>query len=160
MQTVTIRAHDEAVSFVVVLLFSPLLSLSSGVSSFANMSFYSLRLLASKIVAPRLASFAPKVLFGGSAPQPQSVLGHGQSLILGSSSTVMSPTLRPAAINSFVWESLVNVSVWFIKRTFQPSIMKRKRRMGFLVRQRTVGGRKVLKRRREKGRRRLDGGIS
>lgn len=53
----------------------------------------------------------------------------------------------------------VNASIWLIKRTFQPSIIRKKRKMGFLVRQRTVGGRRTLARRRLKGRARLGGGI-
>lgn len=50
-------------------------------------------------------------------------------------------------------------AIWLIKRTFQPSIIRKKRKMGFLVRQRTVGGRRTLARRRAKGRARLGGGI-
>ena len=42
-----------------------------------------------------------------------------------------------------------------MKRTFQPSVVRRKRTHGFLVRMRTRAGRAVIRARRAKGRARL-----
>ncbi len=42
-----------------------------------------------------------------------------------------------------------------MKRPFQPNQRKRRKKHGFLVRMRTVGGRRVIGNRRRKGRHRL-----
>ena len=42
-----------------------------------------------------------------------------------------------------------------MKRTFQPSNRRRKRRLGFRTKMRTASGRAIIKRRRQKGRAKL-----
>ena len=53
--------------------------------------------------------------------------------------------------------SLWNEFTLLIKRTFQPSVIRKRRKTGFLKRHKSVGGRRVLDRRAKKGRIRLGG---
>ena len=68
-------------------------------------------------------------------------------------------TSSPSIVQGLVdnLQSLLDMSTWLIKRTFQPSIIRKRRKHGFLRRQESVGGRRVLRRRKHKGRMRLGG---
>jgi large subunit ribosomal protein L34 len=84
--------------------------------------------------------------------------------VVHAASTLLVSKARQAAAQcslqiSSASETVLTQAIWLIKRTFQPSIIRKKRKMGFLVRQRTVGGRRTLNRRAAKGRKRLGGGI-
>lgn len=53
-----------------------------------------------------------------------------------------------------LWDNIQS-GILFLKRTFQPSLIRRKRKHGFLARQATKDGRKILAARTRKGRRSL-----
>ena len=97
---------------------------------------------------------------------PQLQTSFNNSIMLAS--TVVAATQNTNSTSSLVssigitfidgLQSLLgDLTTWFIKRTYQPSIIRKRRKHGFMKRKESVGGRRVLKRRLAKGRIRLGG---
>jgi large subunit ribosomal protein L34 len=76
---------------------------------------------------------------------------------LRSYSLTVEPVAPPFFKIDLSLPSLWNEFTLLIKRTFQPSIIRKRRKTGFLKRHKSVGGRRVLDRRVAKGRIRLGG---
>jgi large subunit ribosomal protein L34 len=77
------------------------------------------------------------------------------TMAMASSSDAVATTVTNSA--SFSSSFLSSLAIWFIKRTYQPSLLRKKRKCGYLKRRQSVGGRKILQRRKAKGRQRLFG---
>lgn len=93
------------------------------------------------------AAAAPRVV-------NRSMCGRHMSTLALTPPTFVPP---PSFFVNSTLESLLSWSTWLIKRTFQPSIIRKRRKTGLLTRLKTVGGRNILKRRKIKGRARLAG---
>lgn len=76
---------------------------------------------------------------------------------LRSYSLTVEPVATPFFKIDLSLPSLWSEFTLLIKRTFQPSIIRKRRKTGFLKRHKSVGGRRVLDRRVAKGRIRLGG---
>mmetsp|Transcript_8564 Transcript_8564/g.11810 ORF Transcript_8564/g.11810 Transcript_8564/m.11810 type:complete len:85 (-) Transcript_8564:364-618(-) len=69
----------------------------------------------------------------------------------------LSSLIFPQSLGEMMEDIASNPSLWLIKRTFQPSIIRKRRKTGFLKRKKSPSGRNILRRRFNKGRARLGG---
>ena len=81
-----------------------------------------------------------------------SILGVGRYYTLDHQVSSNSASSSPTASTGSLLRDFIEESIMYIKRTFQPSLIRRKRKHGFLARVRTKDGRRILSRRRVKKR--------
>lgn len=131
--------------------------------------FWVLRRLRAKIYLIVLCykmSFVRSLRFAAFRPTPAGSFAPARLMsvtTIPTSSSSAATTRPPASPLSFpsvnsIFDRLINEladGIMLLKRTFQPSLMRRKRKHGFLSRLNDRNGRKVLNRRLEKGRRQL-----
>eukprot|EP00536_Pseudo-nitzschia_multiseries_P016388 jgi/Psemu1/46026/gm1.46026_g len=102
------------------------------------------------MMIPSLRKFVSSLWSIVAVPRP-AILPRGVGL---PPTTGVEVAVSSSACNS---TSILSWAVWLIKRTYQPSLLKKKRQCGYMKRKQSVGGRRIFKRRRQKGRKRLFG---
>ncbi|KAI2503480.1 50S ribosomal protein L34 [Fragilaria crotonensis] len=95
-------------------------------------------------------------------PPPSPHLSLCLPRLSSSATTTTTITATPSSttattVSTWLDSLISSAAIWLIKRTFQPSILRKRRKTGLLKRSKSVGGRRVLARRRAKGRARLAG---
>mmetsp|Transcript_21674 Transcript_21674/g.31542 ORF Transcript_21674/g.31542 Transcript_21674/m.31542 type:complete len:108 (+) Transcript_21674:29-352(+) len=85
------------------------------------------------------------------APSVNINAGANGAACIATGNNAIGPVIRSEISGALA--SLINDGILFLKRTFQPSLIRRKRKHGFLARNSDRNGRKVLNRRRIKKRR-------
>ena len=120
------------------------------ISSSSYLSHNSNSSLSSVSLVSALSRFANILV--PSIPSPTSL-----SLLSSSSKSYISP-IAPLGLGKQIANTLSDALsdvIFQLKRTFQPSLIRRKRKHGFLARTNCRHGRKIIQRRLEKGRRAL-----
>lgn len=85
-------------------------------------------------------------------PWPLRVLGAPVQRSVAAADAEAAPSLSWL---SWPQQVLGALGLWLVKRTYQPSVLKRNRTVGFLERLRSASGRRTIERRRLKGRHKI-----